>query len=154
MNCKFFTMATFALTAMLSIPAAVHAQALASGPCAWSVAQGTWTITANGNQGSLYIFVDSVGNLSGTMTLTGAGTDAIRGFFNAGACKLTFFRVDGTNVTAANVTTVQTYTGHVYPALASNPYGQKRLAGSFETFSPAAGGTAARSVYGWDAYRY
>jgi hypothetical protein len=146
-------MAAFAFA--LWIPTALQAQAPPSGPCAFNFPLGTWNMSANGNQGSLYIAaVDSAGNISGTMTLTGGGTDAIGGFFNAAACRLTFFRVDGTGTTAAAAKTLQAYTGYVYPALASNPYGQKRLAGSFETFSPVAGGTAARSVFGWDAYRY
>jgi hypothetical protein len=155
MNRKNFGIAAIALGLMLLIPASVDAQAPSSGPCTWYFPQGTWNITANGRQGTLFVTVDTSGNIGGTITLTGdGGVDTIRGFFNASACKLTFLRIDGPSATAANPTTIQAYTGYVYPALATNPYGQKRLAGSFETFSPAGGGTAARSVFGWDALRY
>jgi hypothetical protein len=151
MNRKNFGIAAIALGLMLLIPPSADAQA---GPCTLFFPQGTWNITAHGHQGTLFVTVDTSGIIGGTMTLPGdGGVDTIRGFFDARACKLTFLRIDGPSATAGNPSTIQAYTGYVYPALASNPSGQQRLAGSFEMFSPAAGGTAPRSVFGWHAFR-
>jgi hypothetical protein len=147
---------TMAVGIALGLSGVVQAQAPSGGPCPANLPLGTWTANANGFQGTLWIgAIDAAGNITvGTITLAGGGVDHIRGFWTASACKITFMRVDGASFNPANALTIQAFTGYVYPALTTNPYGLKKMAGYLEAFSPVSGGGAARHVFGWDAYRY
>jgi hypothetical protein len=143
-----------ALVLMFLMSGALHAQAPSYGPCGATFPLGSWTIDANGHQGTLYITGVNSGVVTGTMVLVGESASAIRGFWNAAACRLTFVRIPGTNVVSANPTLIQAYTGYAYPVLHTNPNGAKRMAGNFDTFSNGAGGLPTRSTFGWDANRY
>lgn len=134
-----------------------YAQAPAFGPCPPGLPLGVWTFSGNGHQGTLNVttMIPATGQITGGfLALAGGVVDHIRGFWNASSCRITFIRFRGNNVAVQNATAMQTYTGYAYPASAGNPLGQKRLAGEFQTFSPNAGGTSARSVFGWDAFKF
>ena len=156
MNANIFAITALFLGLML-MAGTGYAQAPASGPCPAALPVGSWTLSANGHQGTLNVTAMNVATgeiTGGFLSLTGGVVDHIRGFWTASACRITFIRFTGNNVALQNATVMQTYTGYAYPASSGNPFGQKRLAGEFQTFSPNAGGSSARNVFGWDAFKY
>jgi len=103
---------------------------------------GNWPICANGHRGELNIAsVTPQGHLNGT-----AFGDAIEGFWDDTAKKITFIRVPVRNTPS----TYQIYTGYLF----ENAYGignfTSTLTGYFEAFQ-GGGGAASRSLFGWFA---
>src|SRR5262245_43697593 len=107
------TMLMVALGVSFALPGIAQAQ------CAAFLPNGFWAVNANGYQGNMFINVDAAGNVTGNITFVG-DTDAIRGFWTASACKITFIRVDGNTFNPANALATQSYTGYFYPLLASD----------------------------------
>jgi hypothetical protein len=102
---------------------------------------GTWSFNANGATGVLSITLFGDGVVAGTM-----GGLAIKGFWNEGAQRLTFYRAVGGSVTTTPPDKIQIYTGYLFATSATT----KRLTGEFVAFT-GTGATATRHVFPWTA---
>jgi hypothetical protein len=102
-----------------------------------SLPTGSWSIDANGFQGTLSIdSVDDNGNVKGS-----AYGNPIQGFWDEIAQKLSFTRT----INPADPSTLQIFTGYMFQS-----GGSFTVAGSFQAFS-GAGAVPTRSVLGWYA---
>ena len=108
---------------------------------------GTWSFNSNGFPARLVI--TSVNHLTGDVVGNMDGVP-IKGFWNEGAQRLTFYRTIGGNLSSTPPENIQVYTGYKFPTSVLIPNGTKRLAGTFEAFR-GTGANAVRSVFGWYA---
>lgn len=106
------------------------------------LAQGTWTVNANGHIGKLEVSVDSQGNLNGSIF-----GNRISGFWDSTGDKITFIRI----IDPQNAIKEQVYTGYLIEGgenLNGSGVRPFYLTGSFEAFS-GTGAVASRVLYGW-----
>lgn len=99
---------------------------------------GTWKINGNGAEGELFIeSIDAQGKLGGKTTVY---KNSAIGFWDEPSRKITFMRL----TSPTQPQSFQAYTGYLMND-------NQTIAGWFEAFGTAGGGTAQRSVFGWFA---
>ena len=120
---------------------------------ALTLTTGCWNINANGfnnllgdNSPLCITTIDAAGNFSGFQ-----GSKSFSGFWNETAKQITF--LTWPTASPANQSQYQFYTGRWFSEDHNNPYGLKRLTGTFTAFR-GTGATPLRWEYGWTATRY
>jgi len=113
---------------------------------------GCWTITANGNLGTLCIpALNSDNTFAGTMTITGEAANPIAGFWSSGPKQVTFLRLPPAGA-AMNPFTFQSFVAILFPTDTANPTGPQTLAGTFNAYGPGGGAANASNSFGWTGF--
>jgi hypothetical protein len=113
---------------------------------------GCWTITANGNLGTLCIpALNSDNTFAGTMTITGEAPNPIAGFWSSGPKQVTFLRLPPAGA-AMNPFTFQSFVAILFPTDTANPTGPQTLAGTFNAYGPSGGAANASNSFGWTGF--
>jgi hypothetical protein len=128
----------------LSLGNMAHALTLTTG--CWAFNSNGYN-SLNGENSSLCITsINAAGDFSGV-----AGTWKFIGFWNESSKKITFLLWP--SAYATNQATYQFYTGSWFSDDQDDPYGLKRMTGTFTAFR-GTGATPLRWEYGWTATRY
>ena len=128
----------------LSLGNVAHAQTLTTG--CWDINAHGYNSLLGENSPLCITWIDQAGNFSGVK-----GTSTFIGFWNENAKQITFLTWPTASPT--NQALYQFYTGRWIYDDHDNPYGLKRMTGTFTAFR-GSGATPLQSEFGWTATRY